>query len=1184
MGGAWVKRIIAGTGAAVVLAVVLGAPAASAEALSPWWGVTSGSQPTNLVTGETGRIVVTTENRGDASTSGVVTISDVLPAGLEATGIEGVAGELSHRGPVSCALQTLTCTFSGSLHPYEEIEIGISVSVQGAFSGEQNTASVSGGAAASSASASHQIEVDGSEHFGVEDFQLIAEDPGGSVDTQAGSHPFQLTSVVTLNTKAPEPGGGPRTVALPKDILSELPAGLVADPAGLARCTEAQFNAQAEGHNACPSQTAVGVATLTFNEPSFPLGRETITTPISNMTPLPGEPARFGVDPLGRLPVFLETAIRSGGDYGVTLTASNITQEAWLLSLKLTFWGVPGDARHDDQRGWECLEGFGTCTPSTATNPPPFLSLPSTCVSPLQSSVQADSWAAPGQFETFVPSEPLQALDGCNQISFSPTISAEPSTDSASAPSGFDFDLDFNDEGLSSHEGIVESQLKEAVVTLPAGMTIDPSVGVGLGGCTAADYASETLQSAPGAGCPNDSKVGTVEIETPLVTQQIDGSIFIAQPYENPFSEARHPTGSLLAIYIVAKNPETGIMVKLAGRVEAGGQEGVAGLQPGQLRIVLEKDPQLALDHFNLDFREGPQALLISPPACGTYTTRAQLTPFSEPTTALTDTSSFTITSGAGGGACPSGGGVPPFNPQIEAGTLNENAGAASPFYLRLTRTDSDQEISSFSASLPPGLTAVLAGIPFCPEADIALARTKSAAQEEAEPSCPAASEIGHTLIGTGVGAVLDYLPGKIYLAGAYNGDPFSIVDVTSAKLGPLDLGTIVLRFGLKIDPATADVSFEPTASEPIPEIIDGIVTHVRDIRVYIERPDGAGGAPFILNPTSCAPMAISSTLTSNLGQSATVSSRFQAASCKSLKFQPKLAASTEAHAEALKDGAGASLNVKIASKAGPRAGGEEANTKRIDLTLPKLLPARLQPTLQNACTGAQFAKDPAGCPPDSFVGTATALTPILDMGLTGPAIFVSHGGAALPDLDLVLQGEGVEILLTGHTNIKGEVTYAKFETVPDAPISSFELTLPEGPHSALASGLPTKDKSLCGQSLEMGTTLEGQNGAVVKQDIRVKIEGCKPALYIRSTKVSGKSVTLTVTVPSAGKIVASGAGLSRQTKHPAGEKLVTLKLTLTRALAVELSTQHKLKTKVKLAFTPKRGKKLTKTVAVTFK
>jgi hypothetical protein len=362
-----------------------------------------------------------------------------------------------------------------------------------------------------------------------------------------------------------------------------------------------------------------------------------------------------------------------------------------------------------------------------------------------------------------------------------------------------------------------------------------------------------------------------------------------------------------------------------------------------------------------------------------------------------------------------------------------------------------------------------------------------------------------------------------------------------------------------------------------IPSIIEGIPLQLKHLNITIDRPG------FIFNPTSCARMPITGTIGGGEGATAAVSEPFQVANCASLKFAPKLAASTEGHAEALKGGSGASLNVRIASRVGAGAGGEEANIKRVDVTLPKLLPARLQPTLQNACTEAQFAKDPAGCPPDSFVGTATALTPILGVGLRGPAIFVSHGGAALPDLDLVLQGEGVEILLTGHTEIKGEETYAKFEAVPDAPISSFELTLPAGPHSALASGLPTNKHSLCGQSLQMPTTIEGQNGAVVKQDTEVTIEGCKPALYIRSTKVSGRSVTVTVTVPSAGKIVASGDGLSSQTKHPGGEKLVTLKLTLSRAQAGKVSKGRGLTIRVRLAFTPKRGRELRKTVAVSF-
>jgi hypothetical protein len=569
--------------------------------------------------------------------------------------------------------------------------------------------------------------------------------------------------------------------------------------------------------------------------------------------------------------------------------------------------------------------------------------------------------------------------------------------------------------------------------------------------------------SAPGAGCPNDSKLGTVEIETPLLTQKIHGSIFIAQPHENPFN-------SLVALYIVAKNPETGVLIKLAGKVEP-------DPVTGQLTTVFENNPQLAFDHFNFHFREGQQAPLISPPVCGTYNTLARLTPWSEPTASLTDTSPFSITKGYDGGACPTGG-VPPFSPRIESGMLNNNAGAFSPFYLHLTRTDAEQEISGFSTNLPPGLTGSLSGIPFCPEADIALARTKTGAAEQASPSCPGASQVGHTLVGTGVGAVLAYVPGKVYLAGPFHGAPFSLVSVTSAVVGPFDLGTVVLRFGLSIDPYTAQVSVSPTSSEPIPTIIDGIVTHVRDIRVYIERP---GNAPFTLNPTSCNPKAIASTLNSSLGASATVTSPFQAASCANLKFAPKFAVSTSAKTSKAN---GASLHVNLTYPSAPQ--GTYANIAKVKVELPKALPSRLT-TLQKACTSAQFEANPAGCPSPSVIGSAKAVVPNIPEPLTGPVYFVSHGGEAFPSLEIVLQGYGVRVILVGSTFIsKAGVTSTTFKAVPDNPVSSFELTLPEGKYSAL-----TANGSLCAQKLVMPSEFVAQNGMQANYQTRISVIGC---------------------------------------------------------------------------------------------
>ena len=437
---------------------------------------------------------------------------------------------------------------------------------------------------------------------------------------------------------------------------------------------------------------------------------------------------------------------------------------------------------------------------------------------------------------------------------------------------------------------------------------------------------------------------------------------------------------------------------------------------------------------------------------------------------------------------------------------MNNNAGSFSEFDLHLTRGDADQGIAGFSTNMPAGLTGDLTGIPFCPEASIALAREKTGVQEEVSPSCPAASAIGHTLVGTGVGVVLAYVPGKIYLAGPYNGDPFSIVSVTSAHVGPFDLGTVVLRFALHIDPYTAKVSVDPTASEPIPTIIKGIVAHVRDIRVQIDRPN------FILNPTSCAPAGISSTLSSDLNQSATVTSHFQAASCANLKFEPKFAVSTQGKTSRAD---GASLTVNLSYPPGPA--GTYSNIKQVKVELPKALPSRLT-TLQKACTKAQFDTNPAGCPAASIIGHAKAVVPNIPVPVEGPAYFVSNGGEAFPNLIMVLQGYGVTIDLVGDTFIsKTGITSSTFKAVPDNPVSSFELTLPEGPFSALAANgnlcsltktvtvkkkvtvkvkghrktITRNVKQTLPATLQMPSEFVGQNGAVVHQNTVVGVTGC---------------------------------------------------------------------------------------------
>jgi hypothetical protein len=976
-----------------------------------------------------------------------------------------------------------------------EMRIKVRVLPQ-ASSGEVNRVTVTGGGAAP-ATISRAVRISEEQaSYGIESYDFRAENEGGLLDTQAGSHPYQVTGSFIFN-QGPDTNPPPSTANFDKptiepageskDVIGKLPPGLLGNPRPFPTCTLSHFLAEGAWpeENDCPPQTAVGVATVTVLDP-VEVGWVNVREAIYNLEPYAGEPARFGFSiELANVNVILDTAVRSGPgeDYGVSISSTNIPQTAGLLGTQLTFWGVPGDPIHDNVRGEACiLENWGNsshlpCLSTEQLHPPSLLTMPTSCDGPLQSSLEADSWTERGKFVDVPTSEPLQSMDGCNRLPFSPIMSAEPTTDRASAPSGLDFNLDFKDEGLTSTEGLAQSQLKDTSVVLPEGLTINPSAGVGLGGCRPADYARETVTSAPGEGCPNNSKLGTVEIETPLLAQKIHGAIYIAQPYENPF-------GSLVALYVVAKNPETGILIKLPGKV-------TPNPVTGQLTTTFENNPQLAFNHFNFHFREGQQAPLISPPVCGTYNTSAVLTPWSEPTAPLTETSSFSVTKGYDGGACPSGG-VPPFKPGIVSGLINNNAGAYSSFYLHLTRTDAEQEISGFSTNLPNGLTGNLSGIPFCPEADIEAARHKTGKQEEASPSCPAASEVGHTLVGTGVGAVLAYVPGKLYLAGPFHGAPFSLVSVTSADVGPFDLGTVVLRFGLNIDPTTARVNVEPTSSEPIPTILDGIVTHVRDIRVYVDRHD------FTLNPTSCNPLSIASTLNSDLGASSTVTSPFQASNCQALAFKPGFKVSTSGKTSRSK---GASLSVKLTYPNAPQ--GTQANIAKVKVDLPKQLPSRLT-TLQKACTAAQFEANPAGCPADSIVGHAKAVTPLIPEPLTGPAYFVSHGGAKFPELIIVLQGYGVTIDLHGETFINpAGITSSTFRAVPDQPVGSFELTLPQGTDSALAA-----NGNLCKTKLTMPTIFVAQNGKEMRQRTKIAVTGCpksKKAKKAGKHKKSGK-------------------------------------------------------------------------------
>lgn len=1103
---------------ALSLIMIMGASPAAAE--SPWWHLSSRMVPSHLAPGGEATIVVQAINLGNGSSAGVYEIEDSLPEHLalqsssllarpsrafelekpssEPHGDFGPSGENAALGYCKASAGELSCSSESPLKgpgpegkfllqpvlPYDFIELRLKVKDEGAQPRALNHVRISGGSAQSAAGA-FPVAIDSSPAgFGIEEFSLIPEEEGGGPDTRAGSHPYQLSSTLSFDRDS---SGTLSPPALVRDLQVKLPPGQIGNATAVPQCSDFDFGHVGEGGvaNFCPLETAIGVAVVSAS--TFPGREEHFTVPIFNLTPAPGEPARFGFEVISN-PVLLDTSIRSGPgeDYGVTVSVNNTTQLVNFISATTVFWGAPGDPGHNSARGWGCLLGGRydrasgqVCVPSVQRNPAAFLTMPTNCASPYTTLLEGDSWpsaAFPGgqalpvaEYSLKDPAGQPLSLSACNRLAFQPSISAQPSARSASSPSGLRFELNFHDEGLTSAGGVAQSQLRDTSVTLPEGLTINPSAGVGLAGCTRADYERETLGSLLGEGCPANSKIGDVEIETPLLASKIQGSVFVAEPYENPFGEpqAGHPEGTLLALYIIAKNPVNGILIKLAGKVSPDPRS-------GRLTTTFTENPQLPFDHFLFHFREGQQAPLITPPTCGSYAAEAVLSPWSEPLAPLSESASFQISEGAGGGACPSGG-SPPFSPQIQAGTESNSAGSFSPFDLHLSRGDAESEITAFSTLLAPGITGILTGIPFCPQEDIRLAREKSGAAEQQRPSCPAASLLGSSQVGTGVGEVLAYTPGKVYLAGPYDGDPFSLLSVTSALVGPFDLGTVVIRFGLRIDPLTAQVSVDPTASEPIPRIIDGIVTHVRDIRVRIDRPH------FMLNPTSCQPMSIQSTLQSSFSQSATVSSRFQAADCRGLGFDPQFSVSTAGQTSKAK---GASLKVKLSYP--PGALGAWANIAKVKVSLPKQLPSRLS-TLQHACTAEVFAQSPAACPPGAVVGQAKVKTPVLPVPLEGNAYFVSHGGEAFPDLTIVLKGYGVTIELVGSTQIKNGITTSTFKAAPDQPFETFELNLPQGQNSALAA-----NTALCGSKLTMPTQFTAQNGAVITRSTPIAVSGCK--------------------------------------------------------------------------------------------
>jgi hypothetical protein len=1016
---------------------------------------------------------VTATNVGSVSSEGPIVVRDRLPVGFSVSGMQFLLEPAVHNGErkqvpreelAPCQSEgepvTLTCTYPGALAPDEALELWLLVTVApGVPSGTLNTASATGPDSAE-ASVSEPMVVDGpASLFGASDLLSYIAGVDGALDTQAGDHPYELTTRFDLNNVVrPSPEGATYLTSVQdvKDVIVDLPPGVVGDAQATPKCTFAQL---ATPITHCPFDTRVGQIV------TEPEGTGGAYTALYNMVPERGVAAEFGFyDALYSTHAIYAGVAPTPGGYVVRATTREVPQ------VPLT-------------NGTVTLFGDSVAKDETENPPVPFFTNPSDCSGAARvATLHLDSWQEPGPYidnglpagEPLVGSEPWTSLEssaaqsppvtGCSQLRFKPNgFSVRPDTTTADSPTGLTFDLRIPQ--IETPDTLATPPLRDASVTLPAGLTVDPSAASGLAACSVAQIGWLGRVSATNAGltnftpgapaCPEASKIGSVEVTSPLVENTLQGSVYLATQYENPF-------GSLLAGYIVIDDPATGTIIKVPGELKT-------DPTTGQITGVFDENPQIPFSELKLHFFGGPRGDLVTPEGCGTFTTTSDLMPWSAPESGpdATPSDSFQIDSG-----CVSG-----FAPMFHAGTVSPQAGGFSPFTLSFSRNDNEEGPAGLTVSLPTGLLGKITGVGECSDAQLATAAANSGAAEQANASCPASSLLGSVQAASGPGPNPFVVGGKAYFTGPYKGAPYGVAVVVPAVAGPFDLGTVVIRQALYIDPRDSHVT---DVSDPLPTILRGIPLHVKRISVTLDRPG------FTFNPTSCEQKAITGTATSIGGAQAALSSRFQAAGCTGLAFHPVFTVSTRAKTSKKN---GASLVVKTTYPQGA-----QANIRGVAVTLPKQLPSRLT-TIQQACPEAAFAQNPASCPAGSNIGVATASTPVLANPVSGPAYLVSHGGAAFPDVVVILQGEGVTVDLVGNVNIKKGVTSSDFAAVPDAPISSFQLSLPEGPHSALAAVLPAKAKgNMCAQKLSMPFTITGQNGAVLKQNVKIAVTGCPKA------------------------------------------------------------------------------------------
>ena len=849
--------------------------------------------------------------------------------------------------------------------------------------------------------------------------------------TQAGAHPDFATSFTLHNPGAPE---------VAQNVIFNAPEGIFGNPYAITHCTSSDF-----ALDQCPSDSQAGL--ITVSDSSGLLG----TAPIFDVEPQGDQTALFAfIVPTLNIPINIPVAVRTEGDYGLRFTVQEISQSTPLASANLTFWGFPADSSHDSER-------FPKGSPGSPANCPgladtscigaplrasipvhPLTDNPTTCSGPIPTSLTVQTYQDPEDPTTQQASYP--ATTGCDLEVFNPVLYSSPTTNETDAPSGLNLELSapqFLGRAASP------SEIKAAIVTLPQGFTLNPDAADGQKMCTEeeANFGSE----GP-AHCPDNAKIGTFSVGTQALPGRLEGAVYIGEP----------KPGNQYRLFEIASG--FGINAKLVGSVKP-------NPMTGQLTAYFEGLPQVPFDDFQLHLFSSDRGLMATPIQCSVYTTNAEFYPWNAVLAEQESTQVFSLETGPHGSPCP--GQIRPFNPSLVAGTSNPVAGAFSSFTLNLDREDGSQFLGKLNFIMPPGLTANLHGITYCPENAIAAAANTPGLTEQEHPSCPPSSEIGTTNVAAGPGSHPFHAVGRMYLAGPFKGAPLSLVAITPALAGPYDYGTVVVRVAIHIDPLDAHVIAD---SETVPEIIGGIPIRMREIRVSIDKPN------FMINPTNCDPFSVVSEGIGDQGTPAQFSSYFHSVDCFALGFRPKMTITQLGGRKFIARAKDPSLRFDLYTQEG------DANLKSVTVTLPKAFEID-QRHLGNLCDKAELASDQ--CKGRQPIGYVKDETPLLEKPLEGPAYAVSgfaSGTNVLPHIAFILGGQVTVVPQAESRTLGGARLKTVVPVIPDVPIGHFRLTMLSGAH-----GYVSNTESLCAAKPVIAVQLNGQNGASLTQRVRTK-------------------------------------------------------------------------------------------------